>query len=292
MAYQVACSVSFGTGKAGLATVGYALYNVGGTLNTARTTTGVVDLGAGSYGANVSFPDSFNGYIEWDTGEATPAYAVEPVHPRLWENLDVKISTRSSMGTGAYTVNITVQDNSSNAVQGVLVTVKDSTETLVVAQGTTSSAGLVSANLDPGTYKVVVSSPVAYQVLATQTLSVSANPTAVTYTLTPVSVSSPVAPGLCVVYGYVYKNGSPVSGATVRATLQVNEAYTSSVLLSTEETETTTSVLGYFELQLVRSDQFTRGSALYRIEIDECDIDEVIIVPSSANVDFRTLIGL
>ena len=96
MSYQLAKSVAFGSGKAGLSTVGYTLLNYDGTVNTARSTSGVVALGAGQYAARITFPDAFQGFVKWDTGEGVPAYASEEVNPQTGENVDVKVSTRSS----------------------------------------------------------------------------------------------------------------------------------------------------------------------------------------------------
>lgn len=72
--------VDFGASSAGLATVGFRLYKADGTDAAARTTAGVVELGAGAYGVpTVSIPDTAKG-IQWDTGTATPLYAVEELN--------------------------------------------------------------------------------------------------------------------------------------------------------------------------------------------------------------------
>lgn len=70
-------TAAFGSSKSGLATVGYRLHNADGTASGSRITAGVAHLGSGTYGAQVTVPDSFTGYIRWDTGEATPLYAAE-----------------------------------------------------------------------------------------------------------------------------------------------------------------------------------------------------------------------
>jgi hypothetical protein len=81
MAYTAFTTVTFGPAKAGLGTVGYRLYNADGTANGARVATGVTERSPGTYGATISFPDSFVGEVRWDTGEGTPAYASSPVNP-------------------------------------------------------------------------------------------------------------------------------------------------------------------------------------------------------------------
>lgn len=73
--------VSFGNSKAGLDSVGYRQYNNQGDDAVARTKVGVVEIGHGAYGCDITLDDDAVG-IEWDTGEQTPLYAHESV-PRL-----------------------------------------------------------------------------------------------------------------------------------------------------------------------------------------------------------------
>jgi hypothetical protein len=71
-------SVNFGAGSAGLGTVGYTLLANNGTTAQARTITGVTELVANSgiYGAIISEVVSA-ARIVWDTGGATPKYAID-----------------------------------------------------------------------------------------------------------------------------------------------------------------------------------------------------------------------
>ncbi len=87
MAYSRFKTVNFGAGKAGLSTVGYQLVNADGSANGSRIAASIVAIGAGVYGAVVSFPDAFSGGIRWDTGETTPLYAFEEINPRGSENV-------------------------------------------------------------------------------------------------------------------------------------------------------------------------------------------------------------
>lgn len=77
-------AVAFGAGYNGLATVGYALKSITGTIVVARTTTNVTEYGSsGDYfvsGGVPSIPDSVK-TIEWDTGGATPITAHEALDP-------------------------------------------------------------------------------------------------------------------------------------------------------------------------------------------------------------------
>lgn len=76
---SVARAVNFGLTKASLATVGYKLINSDGSLKSARTTSGVSEVvpTKGIYGAEIIFEDAWSGFIVWDTGEATPLFAVD-----------------------------------------------------------------------------------------------------------------------------------------------------------------------------------------------------------------------
>ncbi len=75
-------TANFGASRANLTGsggVGYTVFDITGSVTTARTTTGVYQItsGSGMYAAFASFPDSFNGSILWDTGGSSPLYAVE-----------------------------------------------------------------------------------------------------------------------------------------------------------------------------------------------------------------------
>lgn len=80
MAYTGYKTVAFGSSKAGLATVGYTLFDFDGNEVAARTEDGVQDLTGGQYGAVVTFPDGFVGRLTWDTGEDPPVYASEAIN--------------------------------------------------------------------------------------------------------------------------------------------------------------------------------------------------------------------
>jgi len=65
-------------GQSGLSTVGFTLYDKDGAEYQARTTTGVVELGAsGVYSVKLDVPDMFDGILVWDDGNAEALYAGE-----------------------------------------------------------------------------------------------------------------------------------------------------------------------------------------------------------------------
>lgn len=90
-------NANFGKSKSNLtgsSGVGYTLYNNDGTINVARTTSGVYQTvsGSGIYNAYIAFPDDFRGFIHWDTGQpsssisyATEQYNYEENNPKVDE---------------------------------------------------------------------------------------------------------------------------------------------------------------------------------------------------------------
>jgi hypothetical protein len=95
-------TADFGRSKAGLATVGYTLQ--GGT----RTAAGVAQVGTatGIYGATITFPDGYTGYILWDSGETTPVYVAGAINPGSDEYEDAKVSSASGSTTGGGVVQL------------------------------------------------------------------------------------------------------------------------------------------------------------------------------------------
>lgn len=71
-------TVSFGSSKAALGNVGYTLFDPDGLVYRARATD-VVEIGEGDYYAIVVFNEEWEGYVDWDSGEADPVHAVEGI---------------------------------------------------------------------------------------------------------------------------------------------------------------------------------------------------------------------
>jgi hypothetical protein len=81
------------TGRA--ATISYTILNADGSVNQARTNSGVYEIiaNSGIYSANIVFDDNFHGQILWDSGDVLVAdriYAVE--HYNVEEN-DPKVAS-------------------------------------------------------------------------------------------------------------------------------------------------------------------------------------------------------
>lgn len=94
--------VAFGSGRTGLANVGYRLFKNDGTDSVARTETGVVEVGGGGYGVpNVTIPDNAVG-IEWDTTETPNAFAHEDLQPlRAVEICRYMLANRLELADGS-----------------------------------------------------------------------------------------------------------------------------------------------------------------------------------------------
>ena len=77
-------TVNFSSSNAGLSTVGYKVFNLDGTTNQARTTSGVVELGTstGIYRGIITYAPFFQGFVLWDTGSGSPIYASESINPQ------------------------------------------------------------------------------------------------------------------------------------------------------------------------------------------------------------------
>lgn len=89
MSFSLSKSVNFGASQSGLSTIGYTLINPDGSVQQSRTTSGITELssGTGVYGGVISFPDSWSGFILWDTGTDTPYYASENFDYRSYNSI-------------------------------------------------------------------------------------------------------------------------------------------------------------------------------------------------------------
>ena len=83
MIYTLLITQQFNATKTGLLGVGYTLLNPNLSVQTSRSTAGVYELSAGSahYGALLTFPSGFQGYVKWDTGDGSPEVQVQAQNP-------------------------------------------------------------------------------------------------------------------------------------------------------------------------------------------------------------------
>lgn len=107
--------VKFPSDKTGLTTVGYTLKNADGTVNTTRSTFGVVNRGNGAYSVTITKIAEWKGTVLWDTGEATPLYSPEE---------DIWIINKPSSQTSLDALQVDLGDPSAEATT-ILAKVKD-----------------------------------------------------------------------------------------------------------------------------------------------------------------------
>lgn len=182
--------------------------------------------------------------------------------------------------TGAWQIDVTVEDTSSNAIQGAQVDIYDAGNTQFLARFHTDVNGEVSLALDAGTYNLRIWAT-GYSFTVPEVLVVTAD-AAVTYQGTSgIVITPPSAPELCVIYGYVNDaGGQPIGGACVSAVPSLPQAFNDSQA-GDRAIHTTTREDGYFELELVRNTEV-------RFTIENTEYDEVKVVPDAASQAFTT----
>lgn len=234
------------TGEAGLdwANVGSPTTVVGLSGTTIKTATDLAALVGTPAGASVS-ADIAEVEGETDAIIATLATIAPPA--------------------GAFAVAVTITDSVSTLpLQFARVTVKNSANTTILDQKSTSASGLATFALDAATYKVSVQAT-AHSGLAAQTLVVTANASQ-GYALAPVSSTTPTAPNTCVVSCFVYApDGTPDEGVPVQAQPLDSLAGIDGAVLRGQTLADTTDSNGLAQLQLIQHAAFTRGGGAYRI---------------------------
>lgn len=182
--------------------------------------------------------------------------------------------------TGARQIDITVEDQLAAPIQGVQIDIYDAANTVFLARYHTDINGEVSLALDDGTYYLRFWRS-GYSFTTPQALVVTADATPTYQGTSLITVTTPSAPNLCVVFGYVYDAaGVPVAGSCVSATAIVPQAV-GGAQSGERVVHTATDTLGYFEIELVRTSQV-------RFKIEGTDVDSTKTVPDAASQDFTT----
>jgi len=108
---------SMGSSQIGLVgDIGITLLNSDGTVYTARTTSGIVELGGGCYQKLIDFPDDTLLSILWDTGGSDPFYAIEEY------NVKVTLGNETVFLSSATETQIDNIETDTNEIQGKLPT--------------------------------------------------------------------------------------------------------------------------------------------------------------------------
>lgn len=99
MAYTLTIKLGLGTGKTGLTDLRAVLYDTVGNVVAGPISSGYLEIGSGDYiWTYTSFPDGYRGAVKFYSN-ASPSIvlASTEINPQETENLDVKISTRSTL---------------------------------------------------------------------------------------------------------------------------------------------------------------------------------------------------
>lgn len=295
MSWTEYTAVNFGLGKAGLTTVGYRLYNSGGSALAARITAGIVERTPGVYAASVVFPDTFVGELRWDSGEVTPIYASNFVNPRDGENLDAKISSivasgGSGSGSGAFTVTVTVTDGAS-PLENATVRLVEGAQNLVVK---TNVSGVATFALDAATYSVAIVKP-GYQFTPDTIVVIGAgNFNKVMSLMTP---PPPFDTTLCRVFGsFETIDNRPLANVLVTFTLIAPDPIRSERMIAGRQVKVRTDSIGQLVnkdgepwVELQRNDEMTPSGTTYRVNAPALEINDEAVTLAQATFDLATL---
>ncbi len=154
----------------------------------------------------------------------------------------------------------------------------------VKSRGTTNASGLTTFTVTDGGW-VLVSQETGY-VLNNLSKTISGNSTD-TVKGFDITVGTPSSPALCRVYGYVYSVGAvPDNGAGVAAFLPSGVARSGNLIISPFSVSTITDSLGYFYLDLIRSDSLLPVGTKYDFIINRKDgtiVHKRITVPNQTS---------
>lgn len=295
MAYPFNCPINIGV--TGLTLLG-TLINTSGTVHATLRNLACSELADGFYQfSSASIPDGYTGGVYFHTGTYTSGLADIDIlatiglNPRETENCDILVSSLGGMGTGPFSITVTVTDGTDplqnvttaiydgNTLAGRLVTDVNGQATFSLAAGTytatTYKAGYTSA---PATGRTVTGNE-------TGTLTNDIVMTA-SGTITP-----PVNPDLCRLYGYfLLPSGEPAQNIAVTATLVANRASEADQsIVAFEPVTVETDVNGYAEMDLVRTDQFS-PTPTYSITAPKCRINLRNISLTTATQDLAELL--
>ena len=180
--------------------------------------------------------------------------------------LDANISGLGS-GAGLFAVSLIVYDTVlQQVVPHASLAIRNSSQSALIAVGSTSLDGSASFSLDGGLFAVLGAAP-GYIFDAAYGLSVSG----VTVDTLPVSrfdPGQPPAAGLCRVYAYLTSPaGLPLAEAEISATLPDGAARSGDAIVSPGLVTTATDSTGFFSLDLIPSNHLQPDTTRYEISI-------------------------
>lgn len=189
-------------------------------------------------------------------------------------------------GTGNRVITIHVQDTVAAPIADVLVRIGESSQT-------TDVSGDAVFALNDGDYDVVLRKQfVSFTV--PESLTVAGDGTH-TYTGTIVTPSAPTQPDTCVVFGNVIDDGGdPVQGADIFIN-ETNDATFSNAQKIVQNKQTTSDVNGFWELEVIRSNELDPDTSSYEAIITYGDGAFIFVtsitVPDADSVEFSTIVN-
>lgn len=221
--------------------------------------------GAGSISANSFTNNAVNSDVL--AGSA----ANEIADSVLNDSLKYRGNSSGCSGSGPYAVTIQLTDTiSALVVPSADLAIRNLSQTALIALAASDQMGRARVNLDTGRYVVTALAP-GYIFRAFDTIHVSGAGTFALggYRFDP---GSPVSPGLCRVFGYLYNvSGNPEVGATVTISLASGAVRSGSLVVSPFLVSTRTDSLGYFALDIIPSDSLAPAGSKYDIAISRQD---------------------
>lgn len=191
-----------------------------------------------------------------------------------------QITAAVAPGGGAFAVDITTQEADTTPISEVSVSIyTDSARTNLFATVDTGLTGTYTGlGMDAGTYYWAASKVGVTFASGSFTISASGEEVLVGTVETP---SLPSSPNLCVIFGTLRNAGGVVLvGADINV-YAITPQIVSGVQMDNRIASATSSVTGYFELELEKG-------AEVRLVIELANRDETLTVPDAANQDIAT----
>jgi len=190
--------------------------------------------------------------------------------------IDAAISSRSAPATGANTVTLQARTAGSLAIPGAVLSVYNSTNTVLITRVTCDASGNATLAQDDGTLKVRALLA-GYSFATPQTVTVSGDTTT---TITGTAVGGTAdSPSNCLVYGTL-SNGAADASKTVTFTLSTPAVVDGNQLTRTPITATT-DASGYFSFNAPRT-------ATGVLKSPDASLNDTYTVPDAASQDVAT----
>ncbi len=184
--------------------------------------------------------------------------------------LDAPISGLTG-GGGAITHAMVAYDSTSQlAIPGARIAVRNLTQTALLGIAMTDIDGHASLNLDAGQYLAVVNAT-GFLFQAYDTIQAGSGLPDTVYGRR-FDPGTPLSPGLCRVYGFLYGlDGTPQQAADVQAYLPGGVVRFHDLIVSPFSVSSVTDETGYFYFDLIPSDSLTPAGSLYEFTIRRDD---------------------